>query len=322
VFNGLETVDPPLTRSVLTIGNFDGVHRAHRKLVAQARRFAANSGAPVVVLTFEPHPLSVVTPDRAPTRLHPIEEKLRRLEEVGADIVVVARSEPELLGLEARQFVTDVIHERFHPTHIVEGPSFGFGHNRTGTPELLAKIAATFGCGVHIVEPVTLRIDGADMMVSSSLIRRLLSDGQVDHAAKCLGRPYPLFGKVVEGDRRGRTIGFPTANLAPEDQLVPAEGVYAGRAIVENIERLSAISIGTTPTFDGADRRIEAHLLDFDGDLYGKPIRVEFERFIRAQRAFPSADALADQLRRDVEAVRDADGMGQSDPTAKGASTP
>ncbi len=318
VFNGLETVDPPLSRSVLTIGNFDGVHRAHRKLVAQARRFAAQSDAPVVVLTFEPHPLSVVTPARAPARLYPLEEKLRRLEEIGADIVVVAHSEPALLGLEAERFVTDVIQKRFHPTHIVEGPNFGFGHRRAGTPELLAKIAAGFGCGVRIVEPITLRIDDADMLVSSSLVRRLLNEGKVEDAAKCLGRAYPLFGDVVEGDRRGRTIGFPTANLSPGDQLVPAEGVYAGRATVEDVGGTCAISIGTTPTFDGTQRRIEAHLLDFDGDLYGKPMRLEFEHFLRGQRAFPSADALAAQLRRDVEAVRAGVGTGRSDPATEG----
>ncbi len=314
--HGLEAVTPPLPRSVLTVGNFDGVHRAHQKLVEQARTCAASPDIPVVVLTFDPHPLSVVTPDRAPARLYPMEEKLRRLEAVGADIVVVAHSDPALLGLTAERFVLDVLQQRFHPTHIVEGPSFGFGRGRAGTPELLRRLAAGFDCEVQIVDPVTLWIDEDELLVSSSLIRRLLTVGKARHAAACLGCPYPLFGEVVQGDRRGRTIGFPTANLEPGDQLVPADGVYAGKAVVDDVAHSCAISIGTTPTFDGTARRIEAHLLDFDGDLYGKQMRLEFERFLRAQRAFPSADALTEQLRRDVARVGTDSTKARPDPAA------
>lgn len=305
VIHGLEHVEPSLTRSVLTVGNFDGVHRAHQQLLAQAGLFAANTGGPVVVLTFEPHPLTIVTPAKAPPRLSLPDEKLRCLAQAGAQIIVVARSEPALLGMDAERFVKEVLMDRFHPTHIVEGPSFGFGRGRKGTPDLLRNVAAGFGCEVHIVGPVTVQVDdGETLMVSSSLIRSLLGGGRVRHAALCLGRSYVLIGRVVHGDGRGRRIGIPTANVEIVDQLVPGEGVYAGRAIIDEKVYWSAISIGRTPTFGGGKQQVEAHLLGFDGDLYGQPIRIEFERWLRGQKKFESAEALVDQVSRDIEAVR------------------
>ena len=306
IVHGLGALDPPIGRSVLTIGNFDGVHRAHQQLLAQAGLFAANTGGPVVALTFEPHPLTIVAPNKAPGRLSTPDEKLRWLAEAGAHVTVVARSEPALLGLEAEHFVHEVIVRQFHPTHIVVGPSFGFGRDRKGTPSTLRRLAAGFDCVVHVVEPVTLQIEeGETLMVSSSLIRSLLGKGKVRRAALCLGRPYALVGEVVGGDHRGRSLGFPTANVAVSDQLVPADGVYGGRATVRGGTYRAAISIGTTPTFGGTTQRIEAHLLDFDGELYGESIRVEFERWLREQRTFNSPAALVSQLNRDVEAVRD-----------------
>ena len=305
VVYGVEHVEPPLVRPVLTVGNFDGVHRAHQQIIAQAKSFAAQTGGPVVVLTFEPHPLTVVAPSKAPPRLSPPNEKIRCLADSGANIIVVARSEPELLGMDAECFIKEVLIDRFRPTHIVEGPSFGFGRGRRGTPELLSEVASPFGCSLQIVSPVTVRIDdGEALMVSSSLIRRLLADGRVRHATQCLGRPYALIGWVVHGDGRGRRIGIPTANVAIADQLVPGEGVYSGRAVVDQGAFSCAISIGRTPTFGGSHQQVEAHLLGFDGDLYGKPIRVEFAQWLRGQARFASSRALTDQVRRDIEAVR------------------
>lgn len=311
VFYGLETLEPPLSRSVLTIGNFDGVHRAHQQIIAQAGLFAANTGGRVAVLTFEPHPLTVVSPDKAPARLMPLEEKLRCIAAAGADVAVVARSEPALLGLEAERFVEEIIRRRFGPTHIVEGPSFGFGRGRRGTAELLRTLAAGFGCEVHIVSPVTVQVDeGETLLVSSSLIRGLIREGKVRRAGLCLGRAYALFGEVVHGEHRGRTLSFPTANLAVAKQLIPGDGVYAGWAVTEVGRFASAISIGTTPTFGGGTRRVEAHLLDFDGDLYGRPMRLEFDRPLRGQQAFDSGAALREQLEKDVAAVRECLGDG------------
>jgi len=307
VLDGLDAPGLPLPSCVLTIGNFDGVHRAHQQLLAQAGLFAARAGGPVAVLTFEPHPLAIVRPTDVPPRLSLPEEKLRCLAEAGAELVVVARSEPSLLGLSAEAFVEEVIHRRFHPTHIVEGPSFGFGRGRKGTPELLRELAAVWGCHVHMLEPVTLQIEeGETLLVSSSLIRRLIGEGKVRRAGLCLGRPYALIGEVVAGDGRGRTIGFPTANLRVVEQLVPVEGVYAGRAVVERDVYAAAISVGAPATFGRNVPTLEAHLLDFHGELYGRRVRLEFQRYLRGMTKFESAEELARQIRLDVEAVREA----------------
>lgn len=310
VVHGLDNLRPFADGSVLTVGNFDGVHRAHRALIAHARTLAT-AEVPVVVLTFEPHPLTIVAPTRVPPRLALPEDKLRLLGEAGADVVVVARSEPGLLGMEAEAFVREVLVRRFRPKHLVEGPSFGFGKARKGTPELLARLSSGFGYELHIVSPVTVRLaDGSAAMVSSSLVRRFLSERNVAAAAECLARPYELVGSVVRGDGRGRTIGFPTANLGCLDQLIPGDGVYAGRTEVEGRVHSCAINVGPAPTFDAARRRVEAHLLDFEGDLYGRTLRVAFEGFLRGQQRFASAQALTAQLRADVSAVRERAGKG------------
>ena len=320
VYHGIGSVEPPIQRSVLTIGNFDGVHRAHQQLLAQADLFAANTGGPVVALTFEPHPLTIVSPGHAPPRLMTVDDKLKYLAKAGASITVIGKSEPSLLGLDAESFVSDVILRRFTPTHIVEGPSFGFGRGRRGTPELLSRMAADADCEVHIVEPVTLQIDDGDtLLVSSSLIRRLITDGKVHRAAVCLGRPYSLNGRVVEGDRRGRTIGFPTINLGDVMTLVPGDGVYAGRAEINERLYAAAISVGSNPTFGGDLRRVEAHLLGFEGDAYGATVRLSFESRLRDHVAFDSADALVEQLHRDVSQV--ADLAGDGGPSGKAATS-
>ena len=312
VLEGLDKLNPPLTRTVLTIGNFDGVHRAHQQLLAQAGLFAVGTGGPVVVLTFEPHPLTIVAPEKAPARLSTQDQKMRYLAQAGADIVVVARSEPKLLALEATEFISDVIIKLFHPTHIVEGPSFGFGRGRKGSPEMLRDFMAGRSdsegghCEVHIVHPVTVALeDGDESMVSSSLIRKLIAEGKPRRAALCLGRPYMLSGQVVEGDRRGRTLGFPTANLEPVEQLVPKDGVYAGYAVVDGVQHAAAISIGANATFGGVGQRIEAHLLDFDEDIYGATIDLAFQRRLRDHQRFETPELLCEQLRRDVTSVRE-----------------
>lgn len=305
ILHGLEELSKPLERSILTIGNFDGVHLAHQQLLSQAGLFSAQTGAPVVVLTFDPHPLSIVAPHKVPEKLSTLPDRLALLAQHGAQMTVVARSEPSLLSMEAERFVEEILHQKFRPTHIVEGPSFGFGKGRRGNAELLAREAAQFGCAVHIVDPVRLTLGNHQaVLVSSSLIRDLLRDGHVRRAAMCLGRNYSFTGTVEGGDRRGRELGFPTANLGAISQVVPYEGVYVGYAFVEERRWTAAISIGRSPTFDGQQLRVEAHLLGFNGDLYGKTVRVEFSRFLRSQRKFDSKDDLIAQLKIDVQAAR------------------
>ena len=311
VVHGLEALEP-LKRSVLTIGNFDGVHLGHRKLIGEAaalaRAYARSSSAPVpvAVLTFEPHPLTVVAPEKAPQRLATMNQKLHDLDRAGADLVVIAESTPELLGLEAEAFVEHVIVGRFQVAHVVEGPSFGFGRGRRGTPELLSRLGKQHGFGVRIVEPVMVTSEDGEgrEMVSSSLIRRLVASGAVEGAAESLGRRYELEGWVGIGDRRGRRLGFPTANVIEIEQILPGEGVYSGTATVDDETFAAAINVGRVPTFGVDEVRVETHLLDFDGDIYDRPVCVAFHSKLRDQQRFAGPDELAAQIARDVTAVR------------------
>lgn len=301
---GLERVPPTLRSCVLTVGNFDGVHVGHQQILRQARALASDTGGGVVVLTFEPHPLAIVAPDRAPRRLMTEEQRTACLLAAGADAVVVARSDSTLLSMEPADFVRQIIAEKFAPTHVVEGESFGFGKGRRGNPQLLKKLGILCDFETEIVEPITLPIAGESVAVTSSLIRRLLGNGQVEQARECLGRPYALTGEIRPGQGRGRSLGYPTANLAEVRQLIPAPGVYAGMAEVEGEPISAAVSIGSTPTFGGEGLQIEAHLLDCSEDLYGRQMTLEFLQFLRKQRRFDSPAELVRQIQADVESVR------------------
>ena len=306
IIHGLDAVDPPFAASVLTVGNFDGVNRAHQHLLSQGALLSAATGHPLVVLTFEPHPLTVVAPDRAPARLTSESEKIRLLGEAGVDVVVVAHADAKLLGMTAEEFVQDVICELFHPSHLVEGANFGFGRGRKGDNETLRRLGRELGFQTCVVEPLKLQVEPgqAAETVSSTLVRRLLREGKVQQASACLGRRYVLEGQIGRAQQRGRSLGFPTANLQVEDQLIPAEGVYAGFAQIGPARHSAAISIGRTPTFGENVLQIEAHLLDFEGDLCGKTMRLEFQRWLRAQKRFESPEALIAQIEADVACVR------------------
>lgn len=295
----------PLQGVVLSIGNFDGVHRGHQTILAAARDRARANGAELVVMTFEPHPLAVLTPERMPAILTTLPRKLDLFSLAGVDAVALVSSKPELLHIEANEFIRQVIVDRFNPCAVVEGPSFGFGRHREGNVEALIRAGHQYGFDVQVVEPVRVALGGhPDTVISSSLVRQLLSSGTVDQAAICLGRPYALLGTVVRGIGRGAKLGFPTANIEPDYQLIPADGVYAGRAILDNRCYSAAISVGRTPTFDDCRFVIEAHLLDFAGDSYGAGITVEFLHWLRPQLAFPSVAELCRQIAADVARTR------------------
>lgn len=305
VVRGLDSHRLDVAGSVLTIGNFDGVHRGHQQLLAQGCLLAADTRGPLVVLTFEPHPLSVVAPAQAPVRLMTLDDKLAHLAALGADVTVVAESNRALLGMEAESFVRDVVVSRFRPSHVVEGASFGFGRGRRGNVELLRALGQSHGFELCVVGPISLQIqDGETVLVSSSLIRRLIEQGRVHQAALCLGRPYRLAGTVVPGHRRGRALGYPTANLMVDDVLIPPDGVYSGLARVEDLSVPAAISIGTAPTFGEGPRQIEAYLLDFEGNVYGQRIRLDLLRWLRPQETYSTAEVLIEQMHRDVAEVR------------------
>jgi riboflavin kinase / FMN adenylyltransferase len=312
VIRGLDSPQLHLSKSVLTIGNFDGVHRGHQQIIAQAGMFAANLDAPTVAVTFDPHPIRVLAPAKAPPRLTPLAEKLNQLAAAGADITVVCDATSGVLAWTAEEFVRRVV-DRLHPQHIVEGRSFGFGRGRKGTVDTLRELGKTYHYEVFVVDPVRLQIDPETTLgVSSSIVRDLIRRGRVHRAALCLGREYALFGTVVAGAGRGKGLGFPTANLQVDDQLIPGDGVYAGRACPLDADRqharLAAISIGRTPTFAGAGgeppRQVEAFLLDTEENFYDRPLRLEFGRRLRDQIKFDSAEALARQIEQDVAGIR------------------
>jgi riboflavin kinase/FMN adenylyltransferase len=289
---------------VLTIGNFDGVHRGHAAIGARARELADREDVPLIALTFEPHPLEVLRSGQGPRRLTTPEQKLAALHALGFDRTVVIPSTPDFLAISADDFVRDVIVTRFLPLHVVEGRNFGYGRGRQGSVDTLREAGRQLGFEVHVVEPVQQQLaDGTDERVSSSLIRQLLIEGQVEIANQALGRSYELTGEVVTGNRRGRLLGFPTANVAVNDVLVPADGVYAAAAHVHGRTWKAAVSIGRTPTFGGEERQIEAHLLEFDGDLYDQAMTLHMLRRLRDQRKFASQEELVKQLESDVQAV-------------------
>ncbi|HUN80597.1 MAG TPA: bifunctional riboflavin kinase/FAD synthetase [Phycisphaerae bacterium] len=306
VFSDVSSIDDTLRGAVLTVGNFDGVHLGHQRILRTAHALAKVSSAAVMAMTFEPHPIALLHPDSAPARLTPWEEKLLQLERYGADAVVRLKTDWPLLSLTAEDFVREVLVKRIHPSYIVEGPNFGFGRQRKGSVETLRAMAAKGGFQVHVVEPYRLhRADGSSLVVSSTAVRDLLARGDVATAAECLGRPYRLVGSVVHGAGAGRTLGFPTINLATGEQLIPAEGVYSGWAEVAGLRRPAAISIGRRPTFGGDKLLVEAFVLDESGDWYAERAALELVSFLRPQQKFADADALARQIGDDVRRVRE-----------------
>jgi riboflavin kinase/FMN adenylyltransferase len=284
----------------VTIGNFDGVHRGHAALLAEVRARASAVRGPEVALTFDPHPIQILRPDQAPAVLTTTEDRGQLLHELGADWVMFLRATPSLLGLSAADFFEQVVRQRLAARWLVEGVNFGFGHGREGNVETLARLCETAGVGLTVVPPV--QVDGAE--ASSSRIREALLSGDVSEAARLLGRPYRLRGTVSRGQRRGATLGFPTANLEGVQTLVPADGVYAARTELDGQSWAAAVNVGPNPTFGEDARKVEVHLIEFSGDLYGQRLTVDFLRRLRDTRRFSNATELVAQLRRDVEMAR------------------
>lgn len=304
VYQGISGLKSLPTGATLSIGNFDGVHLGHRSILQLMRSLQHGSGAPLAVVTFEPHPLTVIKPEIAPPRLTSPDLKHRLLEEQGVTHYVVLPPSPEVLGLSAEQFWT-ILRDVVKPAHLVEGSTFTFGKDRAGNVARLKEWASGTQINLHIAQGLSVALlDLSVVPVSSSLIRWLISYGRVRDAAICLGRPYALDGQVGHGHERGRAIGVPTANLQCADQLVPADGVYVGRCVIDGMTHACAVSIGTTPTFNDVVRQVEAHVLDFGGDLYGNTLHVELVDWLRDQRKFRSVDALKQQIAVDIAAAR------------------
>lgn len=284
----------------LSIGNFDGVHRGHAALLAELRRQAEAVGGPAVALTFQPHPWQLLRPGQAPAALTTPEERVRLLHVAGAEQVVVLQVTGEFLQLTAEAFFKRVVLGHLEAKALVEGSNFRFGRGRGGDVQTLARLGEECGRRVVIVPPVLV---GGEP-VSSSRVRRALETGEVRQAAACLGRPYRLAGQVIVGQRRGRTLGYPTANLGQVRTLVPAEGVYAVRATAAAGTWAGALNIGPNPTFGEQQQKIEVHLIEFEGDLYGQTLALDFLERLRATRPFPGVQHLLEQLKVDVEQAR------------------
>lgn len=301
----MDSVDPPMRGVALTFGNFDGVHRGHQQILAQAGMLAERDGSSVVAVTFDPHPLQLIAPHRPLRFLTTLDDKIAMLGQAGADTVVVIETTPEFLEQPPEQFVAETIMERFHPSHVVEGPSWRFGRGREGDVAMLQRLGDEYGFGVYIVSGWRLEISSSvPDLVTSTLIRDLLANHHVRRAQLCLGRPYALVGSVIRGRQRGRTLGFPTANIDTARQLIPGEGIYAGWCTVAGERHIAAISIGRNPTFEQEALTVEAFLLDFDEDIYDRSIRLEFLRWLRAQERFDGPHALVEQMNKDIERVR------------------
>lgn len=297
--------------AVLTIGNFDGVHIGHQAILSTARRIAGQRQTEIVVMTFQPHPLCVLNPQKAPSPITPSVLKEHLLAESGVGTLFVAKSEPELLSLAAEDFVERLIVRGIRPSAIVEGEDFNFGRKRTGSVHTLQKLVGARGIEVVIVEPKKAKLIGGEIVeVSSTAIRDMVTKGEVADAAILLGRPYHLIGNIVPGRGKGRQLGFPTLNLKKPQQIIPAEGVYAGLVEIGDSEALvcstrekipAAFSIGRTTTY-GANQSllIEAHLLVENAEQYrGRWMAMDFIERIRGQQKFETEKALAEQIGRD-----------------------
>jgi riboflavin kinase / FMN adenylyltransferase len=287
--------------SVIALGNFDGMHRGHQKIIDRVRRRASERGAAAVAVTFDPHPPRVVRPDKAPPLIMTHAQKLEMLERAGMDAVAVVRFTEDLSRWEPDVFVETVVVDWLKASEVWVGANFLFGHDRAGNFTLLRTLGARLGFRAEKIDPVRYK----EFVVSSTRVRRLVSEGRVDEAAALLGHPFFLDGRVGSGDARGRTIGFPTANLETDNELMPPVGVYATTAAVDGVVHPAVTNIGQRPTFgEEGPRTIETHIFDLDRDLYGLPLRVAFVQRLRDERRFEGVDALKAQIASDCEQAR------------------
>ena len=307
VYEGSDALADRARGCVLTVGNFDGLHVGHRSLVDAVVERSQSLGKPAALYTFDPHPRSVLYPDRAPPRLRVWEQLAQELERLGIDLLIREAFTSEFSTLSPEAFLRSVVVGRVGPDELLVGRDFHFGKGRSGSGETLSTLLPTLGVRVDIIPQV--EVDGED--VSSTRIRESLRAGDVAASARLLGQPYTVWGQVIEGDRRGRTLGFPTLNLAPEHALIPAKGVYAttvrlfeGDAL-ERDPRRAVTNVGTRPTFDRHELLAETHLLDFEGDLYGRRIALSFHERVRDEQRFSGPDALKQQIGRDVARARE-----------------
>lgn len=297
IFHGTDNAGI-LRPTVLTLGVFDGLHLGHQRIMERVVTRAGAVGALPTAITFDPHPRSVLYPENAPPLLQTLDQRLANMEVLGIEQAIVIRFDKEFAAQDAEIFLRDTIYERLQAQEVYLGKGFAFGKNRGGNIELLRKMSEELGFFADEVEEITLR----GQRISSSKIRELLKNGAVNLARRMLGRPYGVEGQIVHGDQRGRTIGFPTANLKPKNRVIPRFGVYATATLIEGEWRRSITNVGVRPTFEGdKEPSIETYIFDFDGDLYGDVLRVRFLHRIRDERKFNGIEELKTQIGLDTK---------------------
>jgi len=298
----LEELEKPLRNPVLTIGNFDGVHKGHLALFGKVKERAESIGGQSAVMTFDPHPAKVMLPENSPLLITPTHQKLKLIEEAGIDVVFCLSFNKEFAAISAQDFVRTILVAKIGVKELVVGYDYAFGYAREGNISLLREMGDRLGFVVHVVEPV--RLD--QTLVSSTSIRKMVQEGNLSGAKDLLGRDYQICGKVVRGMNRGRKLlGFPTANLELVDELIPKRGVYAVKVLVDDKTYYGLTNIGYNPTFGQGPFSVETHILDFSGDLLGKTVRVNFIERIRDEKAFETVKDLERQITQDVFRARE-----------------
>ncbi|MGR3935611.1 MULTISPECIES: bifunctional riboflavin kinase/FAD synthetase [Streptomyces] len=302
-WRGLEDIPEDWGRSVVTIGSYDGVHRGHQLIIGRAVARARELGVPAVVVTFDPHPSEVVRPGSHPPLLAPHQRRAELMAALGVDAVLILPFTQEFSRLTPADFVVKVLVDKLHARVVVEGPNFRFGHRAAGNVDSLRELGTTYDYEVEVIDLYERGEAGGGEPFSSTLVRRLVAEGDVTGAMEVLGRPHRVEGVVVRGAQRGRELGFPTANLETlPHTAIPADGVYAGWLTAEGESMPAAISVGTNPQFDGTERTVEAYAIDRVGlDLYGLHVEVDFLAFLRGQEKFDSIEALLERMAADVK---------------------
>ena len=297
IFHGLENANI-LRPTVLTLGVFDGLHLGHQRIMQTVVERAKTVNAVATAITFDPHPRAVLHPESAPPLLQTLDQRLANFKVLGIEQAIVVAFDREFAAQPAEDFLTNVVHDRLHAKEVYLGKGFAFGKNRGGNIDLLRQMSENLGFFADEVDEVTLR----GKRISSSKIRDLLAEGKINIARRMLGRPYGVEGVIIRGNRRGHTIGFPTANLHPHNRVIPKFGVYATATLIDGKWRRSITNIGVRPTFENtAEPSIETYLFDFDGDLYGDVLRVRFLHRIRDERKFSGVDELKAQIEKDTK---------------------
>lgn len=307
LFRHFDNISKDHKKSVLALGNFDGFHKGHKVVVGEAGRIARDNNLPLGVFTTEPHPRSYFNPNQPNYRLTPFRERSRLLEGFGVDVHFVPHFDKILSSMSPSDFIEEVLVNKIGVSHVVTGYDYKFGSKRAGDTGLLIKSGKEYGFGVSIIEPVNVGVEGAaGEIYSSTLIRDSLKEGKARRAAALLGHWWTVNGKVVEGDKRGRTIGFPTANVEFHESIVPHHGVYAVRVLFEQTGKVieGVANVGTRPTFDKTGELLEVHLFDFTEEIYNSHIQVNFVGFIRSEKKFEGLEQLKSQIEMDCKVAK------------------